>query len=438
MKFQFVYLTQPLQGAAVQFEQDAVILGRSPDADLTVDEGHVSGKHARVFTRDNRVFVEDLGSTNGTFVNGRRITAATPLTSGDTLQLGTVVKLRFLPLTGDDFADKTIIGAPEELPAHPQPYPRVFPEPAPPPRKKKSFPVWVIIVLGIVILACVGVLVLGGGGYFFLNMFNSPEKQTAQAMTQSVIETQQAAVAQTQMAQTQAPMATATAEAALAMEATSQAGTAQAQAQATAMAEASATAQAGLTATAQAEADAALASQYWTYIQGNMDPAFLVYGPESGTIIQTDDENVDGTMAGVDLLNGVVTVDFYPPYSPDEADWDVGIFFRDLGTNDEYRVIIDSTGQFVVNDRQGEDNNYLVQKSIDMIHLGPNEKNQMVLLINGDVGVFFLNGEFVAEIDLSRRMQSGDIAVVTNIQVGFVIDGSEVYYENFKIYTLVQ
>ncbi len=433
MKLQFISLTQPLQGASVQFEQDVVVLGRNANVDLTIDEGHVSGNHARVFTRSNQAYIEDLGSTNGTFVNGQRVSAPVILSSGDTIQLGTVVKLRFFTLGEENFADKTMIGAPEDLPGHFSPSSRSFPAPAPP-RKKRSFPVWVIVVLGIVVLACVGVLVLGGGGYFFLNMFNSPEKQTAQAVTQSVLETQQFQMGQTQMALTQAPMVTATAEAALAMEATYQAGTAQAEVEATAMVVASATAQAEMTAVAEA----ALANQYWSYIQGSVDPAFLVYGPESGTLIHTDDGSVEAAVADVDMLNGVVIVNFFPPYSTDEGQWDVGIFFRDLGSNDEYRVIVDSTGRFVLNDRQGDENNYLVERQIDFVALAPNEVNQLVLLINGDVGAFFLNGQFVSELDISRRMQAGSIAVVTNIQTEYVNEGAEVYYENFKIYSLVQ
>jgi hypothetical protein len=64
-----------------------------PEIDLTPDGGlekGVSRRHARIHCRDNIVVIEDLGSINGTFLNGRRLTPylSQPLQSGDRLQLG--------------------------------------------------------------------------------------------------------------------------------------------------------------------------------------------------------------------------------------------------------------------------------------------------------------------------------------------------------------
>jgi hypothetical protein len=53
-----------------------VTIGRSPASDLPLDDGFVSSTHARVFPRGQYFFVEDLGSTNGTFVNEKRVTEA--------------------------------------------------------------------------------------------------------------------------------------------------------------------------------------------------------------------------------------------------------------------------------------------------------------------------------------------------------------------------
>ena len=55
------------------------------------DEQFVSQVHSRIFVRDGSVFVEDLGSTNGTWVNGTRAVGQMPARLGDRIQVGNVV-----------------------------------------------------------------------------------------------------------------------------------------------------------------------------------------------------------------------------------------------------------------------------------------------------------------------------------------------------------
>jgi len=69
-------------------EGERTTVGRSPDNDIFLDDVTVSRKHA-VLVQDGGEFrIEDLGSLNGTFVNRRRIDAATRLESGDEVQIG--------------------------------------------------------------------------------------------------------------------------------------------------------------------------------------------------------------------------------------------------------------------------------------------------------------------------------------------------------------
>jgi len=63
----------------------------SSDLVVLADDTFVSQVHARVFERDGRTWVEDLGSRNGTFVNGKRIDAPTRLRRGDQVQFGQTV-----------------------------------------------------------------------------------------------------------------------------------------------------------------------------------------------------------------------------------------------------------------------------------------------------------------------------------------------------------
>ena len=69
-----------------------VTLGRSPSCDISfVDDTYASSIHARVYPRNGEVFVEDLGSRNGTFVNEEPLDGPTPLERGDRLRVGSTV-----------------------------------------------------------------------------------------------------------------------------------------------------------------------------------------------------------------------------------------------------------------------------------------------------------------------------------------------------------
>lgn len=66
-----------------------IVIGRSPDADLVIADDFVSSTHARIVPGDTDAVVEDLGSTNGTFVNGQPATRPLVVREGDMIELGT-------------------------------------------------------------------------------------------------------------------------------------------------------------------------------------------------------------------------------------------------------------------------------------------------------------------------------------------------------------
>ena len=66
------------------------IVGRAPEADVRLDGSGVSRRHARIVVAADRVYIEDLGSKNGTAVRGERITAARLLADGDDIAIGSV------------------------------------------------------------------------------------------------------------------------------------------------------------------------------------------------------------------------------------------------------------------------------------------------------------------------------------------------------------
>lgn len=71
------------------------VMGRSAETDLVLDDPYASDFHMRLVGQDEGLMLHDLGSTNGTYVNGRRVTAPTQLRRGDTIQIGkTVMEVR--------------------------------------------------------------------------------------------------------------------------------------------------------------------------------------------------------------------------------------------------------------------------------------------------------------------------------------------------------
>ena len=78
-------------GTIILLEND-VVFGRAADSDVPLtSDATVSGRHAPVFRRDGSSYLEDLGSTNGTYVNGHRVSAPTPMHRGDSLQVGSTI-----------------------------------------------------------------------------------------------------------------------------------------------------------------------------------------------------------------------------------------------------------------------------------------------------------------------------------------------------------
>ena len=78
----------PLRGTIIPLGSSAVLLGRAPSCTLVLDDDYSSSRHARIFPQSGAWFVEDLGSTNGTFVADQRVESPTPLPTGTPVRVG--------------------------------------------------------------------------------------------------------------------------------------------------------------------------------------------------------------------------------------------------------------------------------------------------------------------------------------------------------------
>jgi pSer/pThr/pTyr-binding forkhead associated (FHA) protein len=87
-----VMVIEPTEQAGRRFALgDEITVGRAAGCQIVIDDTYVSQLHARLFVRDGQLLVEDLGSTNGTYLNRAKVSAPMVMQRGDRLQIGNTV-----------------------------------------------------------------------------------------------------------------------------------------------------------------------------------------------------------------------------------------------------------------------------------------------------------------------------------------------------------
>jgi len=146
MKLRF--LNGPYQGRVVDLKADGLTIGRGAENDLTIEDDSMSRRHALITCQGDLFFIEDVGSTNGVRLNGRRITFREPIKRGDHLGLGPYV----LQITDTgEMIDTGVAPGPEPAKAPPE----AKPKPAADTRPKAPFP-WGQAIVLIVLLGAFG------------------------------------------------------------------------------------------------------------------------------------------------------------------------------------------------------------------------------------------------------------------------------------------
>jgi pSer/pThr/pTyr-binding forkhead associated (FHA) protein len=85
----------PLSGMTINLTDQQITMGRANDATLVLNDDYASSRHARIFPQDGQWIVEDLGSTNGTYLDRQKLTRPTPVPVGAPIRIGkTVLELR--------------------------------------------------------------------------------------------------------------------------------------------------------------------------------------------------------------------------------------------------------------------------------------------------------------------------------------------------------
>lgn len=83
-----IVIDGPLANTVIPLGTAQITLGRAPDSTIVIDDDYASSRHARIYPSDGGWIVEDLGSTNGTWIERTRITQPTALTPGTPLRVG--------------------------------------------------------------------------------------------------------------------------------------------------------------------------------------------------------------------------------------------------------------------------------------------------------------------------------------------------------------
>jgi hypothetical protein len=116
----------PLPGKVYELARAELLLGRDVKNDLVINDAEISRQHLRFTEQATGYQVEDLNSTNGTFINGQRLTGSVTLKPGDIIGLGDTVEVEYKAV-GE--ADATMLGSNFSLPELPVNEPVAQPTP---------------------------------------------------------------------------------------------------------------------------------------------------------------------------------------------------------------------------------------------------------------------------------------------------------------------
>ena len=128
-QFQLIMRSGPTPGAAFMLEGDQLTIGRDATNDIVINDAEISRRHARLTFQGGKYVLEDLGSTNGTFVNGQRLAGPRVLKAGEVVSFGEQIILVF-EVTNVDAGATVVSPRAAAVPSSSRPIPAPPPPPA--------------------------------------------------------------------------------------------------------------------------------------------------------------------------------------------------------------------------------------------------------------------------------------------------------------------
>jgi hypothetical protein len=122
--YQLVMRTGPTTGKTYSLEASEISVGRDPSNDIVINDAEVSRKHAQLIFQEGSYIMEDLGSTNGTYINGQRLMGPYQLRHGDLILLGENISMAFEHLPQDE--EGTVAVRPRQVETPPVPAPSQY------------------------------------------------------------------------------------------------------------------------------------------------------------------------------------------------------------------------------------------------------------------------------------------------------------------------
>lgn len=117
-KLSIIFQTDPLKGLDFALNKPRVSIGRDPNNDIVIDHIEVSRKHALIEVQDGQVTITDVGSLNGTFIDGVQISGATTVLPGQVIEVSEAI--RFILAEQESKAEATIVMEAEKAPSTPK------------------------------------------------------------------------------------------------------------------------------------------------------------------------------------------------------------------------------------------------------------------------------------------------------------------------------
>ena len=164
------------------------------------------------------------------------------------------------------------------------------------------------------------------------------------------------------------------------------------------------------------------------------EPRFIA--ERSGEMEHEDDGLIEWEELRTNTQDFIAYAKFTNPYSANAGDWDYGFGFRRAGSNRFHAALVHSSGSWEHFLREGSRESTHERSGWAALDTGAGGQNVLWLLAVGGVGVFYVNGVQVAELDLSGNMASGGVAVGTGFYEGNVMPGYGTVYDEFQVWSL--
>jgi hypothetical protein len=161
--------------------------------------------------------------------------------------------------------------------------------------------------------------------------------------------------------------------------------------------------------------------------------AVPLFEPRSGELRHTTRNAPEIVRAEVQVRNLVVEALFSNPYGAEEGRWDYGFFFRHDGENRQYRLAVVSDGRWRLTLRDGDATTIVQEGLLTNLNAAADGRNLLRLVVEDSRAWFFVNGQFVAQLDVSAKRVAGDVQLFTGVFSGNKINGRSTRYSGFVV-----